>query len=567
MPSASMSSSAGRATSARVRARTAVLVASGDLREEANRVCWPAQKQLEADLVAAFHRAGWTLRRGHAVSRARGHGFIAGAREGLEVFADIDPAAPLVVAEAVWQYSNHVLPGLSTHAGPILTVANWSGQWPGLVGMLNLNGSLTKAGVPYSTLWADDFSSASFDRHLQAWLERRAVHHDCSHVVPIATVRIPKLLDQAGRRMAEELRSRKALMGVFDEGCMGMFNAIVPDRLLHATGVFKERLSQSALYHATTRVSDVEARQVFRWAERAGMRFHFGRDEAVDLTRRQVLEQCRMYVAALRMADQFGCDLIGIQYQQGLKDLLPASDLAEGMLNDSRRPPVTAEGSRRVLLKGRPLVHFNEVDECAGLDGLLTQRVHAALGEPVESTLHDIRWGDWDRSGSTDQWVWVFEISGGAPPAHFIDGWKGAEGHRQPPMYFRLGGSTLAGVSRPGEIVWSRIWVDGTGGSERLRMDIGRAGVVRLPPEETRRRREATTPQWPIMHAVTYGVSRDQLMARHRANHVQVAYARDAAGADRCAFMKAAMARHLGIDVSFCGTRGHGASPSLRWDS
>ena len=547
--------------------KRAVLVASGDLREEANRVCWPAQQAMEADLSRAFAAAGWKLDRGHAATRSRGHGFIAGAREGLDVFATIDPEAPLVVAEAVWQYSNHVLPGLTTHTGPILTVANWSGQWPGLVGMLNLNGSLTKAGVPYATLWADDFSSPSFQRHLQSWLTHRSVHHDTSHVVPCDRVAIPRKLDQIGRQIAADLVQRKALMGVFDEGCMGMYNAIVPDHLLHATGVFKERLSQSALYHETRQVDDATARGVFRWLEKAGMTFHFGRDEAVDLTRGQVLEQCRMYVAALRIADRFGCDCVGIQYQQGLKDLLPASDLVEGMLNDSKRPPVAAEGSSKPLFKGRPLVHFNEVDECAGLDGLLTQRVHEALGEPVENTLHDIRWGDWDQSRSTDQWVWVFEISGGAPPAHFTGGWKGAHGWRQPPMYFRLGGSTLAGVSRPGEIVWSRIWVNNVEGRETLCMDIGRAEVVKLPEEETRRRLESTTKQWPIMHAVTYGVSRDQMMARHKANHVQVAYAKDAAGADRAALAKAAAARALGIEVSFCGTRGHGVSPGVRWDA
>ena len=72
-------------------------------------------------------------------------------------FKTIDPEAPLVVAEAVWQYSHHILHGLITHKGPILTLANWSGTWPGLVGMLNLNGSLTKAGVKYSTLWSEDF--------------------------------------------------------------------------------------------------------------------------------------------------------------------------------------------------------------------------------------------------------------------------------------------------------------------------------------------------------------------------------------------------------------------------
>jgi len=547
--------------------RQAVLVASGDLREEANRVCWPAQQALESDLTKAFAATGWTLTRGHAASRSRGHGFIASAREGLDVFATIDSETPLVVAEAVWQYSNHVLPGLTTHSGPILTVANWSGQWPGLVGMLNLNGSLTKAGVAYHTLWADDFASPTFRRHLQSWLDTGRVHHDTGHVVPLANVSIPRPLAQSAATIAAELRHKKALMGVFDEGCMGMFNAIIPDHLLHATGVFKERLSQSALYHETMRVSDAEAREVFKWLEKAGMTFHFGKDEARDLTRAQVLLQCKMYVATLRIADRFGCDLVGIQYQQGLKDLLPASDLVEGMLNDSKRPPVTAEGSSRVLWKGKPLVHFNEVDECAGLDGLLTQRVHEALGQPVENTLHDIRWGDWDHSRSTDQWVWVFEISGGAPPAHFTGGWKGAEGFRQPPMYFRLGGSTLAGVSKPGEIVWSRIWVDGTSGTEKLRMDIGRAEVVTLPDEETRRRLDATTPQWPIMHAATYGISRDQMMARHKANHIQVAYAKDAAAADKAALLKAAVARDLGIDVSFCGTRGHGVSPSLRWDA
>ena len=46
------------------------------------------------------------------------------------------------------------------------------------------------------------------------------------------------------------------------------------------------------------------------------------------------------------------------------------------------------------IREGEPLPHFNEVDECAGLDGLMTYRVHKAMGQPVENTLHDLRWGD-----------------------------------------------------------------------------------------------------------------------------------------------------------------------------
>ena len=153
-----------------------VLVASGDLRLSANQTCWAAQAELEEMLARAFAREGRTIRRAHAFDERLGHGFIWNQRMGMDVFARIDPDAPLIVAEAVWQYSHHVLAGLRTHRGPILTVANWSGQWPGLVGMLNLNGSLTKAGVPYSTLWSEDFEDDFFAPATRQWLREGRDH-------------------------------------------------------------------------------------------------------------------------------------------------------------------------------------------------------------------------------------------------------------------------------------------------------------------------------------------------------------------------------------------------------
>jgi hypothetical protein len=538
----------------RAKANQVLLVASGDLRETANRNCWSSQEAMEQALSKAVADAGFEVVRAHPFKPDVGHGFISSQKEGMQVFAGIDPLAPLIVAEAVWQYSHHVLPGLISHRGPILTVANWSGTWPGLVGMLNLNGSLTKAGVKYSTLWSEDFSDAFFVEGLKKWLRKGSLKHTSDHVADWDDVRVPGAVRKLGKALAEELQHNKAIMGVFDEGCMGMFNAIIPDALLNATGVYKERLSQSALYYETTQVRQDEARAVRQWMEDRGMRFVTGRDEATELTDDQIQKQCQMYIAALRLADDFGCHTIGIQYQQGLKDLLPASDLVEGTLNNSERPPVTSRDGSRVLYDGEPLPHFNEVDECAGLDGLLTYRVHRAMGQPVENTLHDLRWGDRDASGTVDDYVWVLLISGSAPPAHFIAGWKGASSERQPPMYFRLGGGTLKGISKPGEIVWSRVCVKGG----RLHMDLGRAGVVDLPYAETLRRWQATTPQWPIMHAVTYGVSRDQMMGRHKSNHIQVAYAHSAQEADEAMLGKASFAAALGIKVAICGTKKSG---------
>ncbi|MBA2276594.1 MAG: fucose isomerase [Chloroflexia bacterium] len=532
-----------------------VLVASGDLRLAANQQCWPAQAKMEDQLGAALRAEGVTVRRGHPFDATQEHGFIDSQKYGMEIFRTIDPEQPLVVAEAVWQYSHHVLAGLEWHRGPILTVGNWSGQWPGLVGLLNLNGSLTKAGVHYSSLWSLDFTDEFFRDGLRQWLRDGAIAHDERHVHAVTDSDLPATEADIGRRLAETLQREKAILGIFDEGCMGMYNAIVPDHLLHATGIYKERLSQSTLYAAMLTVSDDEARAVRRWLDGKGMTFVTGPDPATDLTDDQILGQCKMYIAALRIADEFGCAAIGIQYQQGLKDLAPASDLVEGLLNNVDRPPVTHAETGAVLYEGQALPHFNEVDECAGIDALVTNRIWTALGFDPETTLHDLRWGEHYRGpdgqgGELDDYVWVLLISGAAPPAHFIDGYRGASSERQPPMFFKLGGGTLKGISKPGELVWSRVFVE----DDALRMDIGRGRAVSLPAEETERRWQSTNPQWPIMHAVTYGVSRDQMMARHKANHIQVAYAPTAEDANRAIVAKVAMMQALGIEVHVCGT-------------
>jgi hypothetical protein len=338
-------------------------------------------------------------------------------------------------------------------------------------------------------------------------------------------------------------------MGIFDEGCMGMYNAIFDDELLNAIGVYKERMSQSALVAAMRQVSDGEAQAAYRWLVDKGMRFELGSDRDRDLTEWHVLEQMKMYIAAVRMAHFFGCDLIGIQYQQGLKDMVPASDLVEGLLNNVDRPPVFHANSGEELFPGKAVVHFNEVDEGAGLDALVTNRVWSALGFEPETTLHDIRYGEQYQGAGIDAFVWVLEISGAVPPAHLQGGYKGATSKQQDRMFFPMGGGTLSGVCKSGELVWSRVFVMDGG----LHADIGRASSVTLPEVETQRRLKATTEQWPIMHAVLHGVSRDQMMARHRANHLNVAYAPSADGADRALATKAAMFAEMGIEVHLCG--------------
>lgn len=522
---------------------TAYLIASGDLRESANTAGWPAQVELEAAVTRVLADVGWRVIRANGVDPVTGHGFISSQRQGMDVFRDIPQDAPLVVAEAVWQYSHHVLAGLRTHRGPILTVANFAGEWPGLVGLLGLNAGLTKMGTAYSTIWSVDFTDDWFRRGIAEWIETGRITHDASHVRAL-----PPLPESPERELGEaigrQLRAEKAIIGVFDEGCMGMYNAIFDDELLNPTGIYKERLSQSALYAEMLEVSDAHADAAFDWLIDRGMTFRFGEDAATELTREQVQWQLKMYIAAVRIADDFGLDAVGIQYQQGLKDLVPASDLAEGILNTTDRPPVFSRDGGRELHAGRALPHFNEADEGVAVDALVTDRVWRGMGLVPDNTLHDVRWGE-EFDGD---FVWVYEISGSVPASH-LGGWDKAEGWRQGHVFFPAGGATINGVSKPGELVVSRVFIaDGV-----LQADIFRASAVELPEEETRRRKEATNPEWPVAHVVLHGVDRDQFMARHKANHAQVVYAPDAATADRALIAKAAAFDAMGIRVHLVG--------------
>lgn len=116
-------------------------------------------------------------------------------------------------------------------------------------------------------------------------------------------------------------------------------------------------------------------------------------------------------------------------------------------------------------------------------------------------------------------------------------------------MHFTMGGGTIKGVSKPGWVVWSRVFVE----KGKLNCDLGVGQAVQLPESETQKNWKLTTPQWPLMHLVLRGITRDQFMARHKANHIQVVYAPDQESARRALFVKAAALQELGLNVFFCG--------------
>ncbi len=366
--------------------------------------------------------------------------------------------------------------------------------------MLNLNGSLTKAGVKYSTLWSADFKDDFFRDGLRRWLDGRVLRITIITSAAEATSSCRR--GRAGRARtggAASARTRRS----WACSTRAAWACTTPSSPTNSCIRRVSSRNASASRCCTPQCSQCrreEAQAVRDWLDEKGCDSISDPNPETELTEAQILDQCRMYIAAVRLADEFGCDAIGIQYQQGLKDLAPASDLAEGLLNNVDRPPVSSRNGRE-LYEGEPLPHFNEVDECAGLDGLITNRVWRKLGLSLRRTRSTTS----AMARNTTASSYGYSRSP-APRRRSTSSTatqaRSASGSRQ--CTSACGGGSLKGISKPGEIVWSRVYIE----DSTLKADMGRGKVVELPREETERRWQMTTPQWPIMHAVTYGVTR-----------------------------------------------------------
>jgi len=511
-PAASMPTLNGELLQAEV-----VMINNGDLRLSANQECWPVQNDFEQRLTRVMQRRyGIDLVKANRYHSGDEHGFIACQAEGNETFTTIDPEAPLIVLLTVWEYSHHIAAGLAHHKGPVLLLANFAGTWPGLVGMLNLAGSLTALGRDYSRLWSAEFEDEFFLNGLDQWMSTGTIEHDTSYLRAVEPEYVgSSLAASIGEELGKYILHKKEIMGLYDMFCMGMVNGVFPLKSLINIGIPLEPMSQSQLLADMKKVPQDLREQCLQYYLDRGMEFRFGEDAENELTREQVLEQCAMMIAAARAWKKFGCTAIGIQYQQGLKDCCPASDFAEGALNDSDRFPIPDENGE-IIAPGKPIPCINEVDMGTGIPQILLYRLLDSLGLPSETTLHDIRWGSEYRG----TFYWDFEISGNVPFSHLKGGIAGATGYRQPKMYFPLGGSTISGQCKAGRFIWARAHYENLD----VHLHIGTGTAHELPQEEFQRRLDSTTPEWPLMNVTLDNVARDELMAGHQSNHITVAY-------------------------------------------
>ncbi|MCC6670382.1 MAG: fucose isomerase [Planctomycetes bacterium] len=495
----------------------------GDARPRPNEVALPSIQEATVQMERALRHLGR--------DSYRVEGFLSRPHHAIERLGPIDD--PLIGICVHWFYGPHTTDGVVGKDNPLLLASNFSGRWPGLVGLLNTGACLASLERPFARLWTDaaDWTrDAAFLGRLDEWCRTGRIHWPEDEVAYSAPVSAEAA--RLARGVAEDLRRRRALLLMLGDTSMGMINGCFGPRLLNRHGFTEHKIDQAWILDQGRRVSDRRIDDAFRFVRDRGVTFHWREADAQDFTEESTREQLRDYLAVLDMAQEYRADCLGWQYQLGLIPLRPPSDFAEGLFNSACRP----EGD------GRTLVCATEADQGNALPMEMLKRLLQRKGLHHAVMFHDVRWG----AVHEGRFLWVLLNSGSCGAYafnHEPDTLRGTHSYRQPAMYFPTPGGTFAGESLPGPITWARAYLrDG-----RLWMDVGRGEVVQLPQKVRDAWWEGTTRQWPFM-AADLGITRDTLMAHYLSNHVAVAYG-DVFGE------MVALSQELGFQVRVLGRR------------
>jgi L-fucose isomerase-like protein len=471
----------------------------GDARDVPNQRALPNVLEASAQIERALKKLG---RAPYLVP-----GFLSKPHHAIEKLGPIDD--PMIGVCVHWFYGPHTTDGVVGKHNPLLLASNFSGRWPGLVGLLNTSACLESVDRSVSRVWTDapDFSSdETFMAKLDEWCTTGAIRYGTEEIryhAPVSPAASALAMD-----VAREIRERRVLILMLGDTSMGMINGYFGPRLLNRHGFTEHKVDQAWIIDRGRRIAAQRIDDAYAFVKDKGLTFHHGEAEAEDFDDQASKEQLRDYLVTLDLLAEFKADCLGWQYQLGLIPLRPPSDLAEGLLNSTCRP----ESS------GDTVATATEADQGNVLPMEMMKRLLKRKGLHQAVMFHDVRWG----AEHASRFLWVLLNSGSCGAYafnHDPDSLRSAHSYRQPSLYFPTPGGTLAGESLPGKMTWARAYLR----AGELWMDIGRGEVVKLPPAVRDQWWEGTTRQWPFM-AADMGISRDTLMAHYLSNHVAVAY-------------------------------------------
>ena len=154
----------------------------GDYRSKPNNLAQPNAEDATVQLERALKRLGRTS--------YRIEGFLTRPHEAIEKLGPVED--PLVGVCVHWCYGPHTTDGVVGKDSPLLLASNFSGQWPGLVGLLNTGACLESLDRKFSRVWSDDEDWTADDAlmdHLGEWLDTGRIGYSTEQIgysVPIS---------------------------------------------------------------------------------------------------------------------------------------------------------------------------------------------------------------------------------------------------------------------------------------------------------------------------------------------------------------------------------------------
>jgi hypothetical protein len=134
----------------------------GDGRRKPNELAAENVEAATQELEKALKKLGRTS--------YRVEGFLEKPHEAIDRLGPIDD--PMIGMFAHWVYGPHTTEGVVGKNNPVLLASNFSGRWPGLVGLLNTGACLTSLNRVHSRIWssAADFTyDETFMERLDEW--------------------------------------------------------------------------------------------------------------------------------------------------------------------------------------------------------------------------------------------------------------------------------------------------------------------------------------------------------------------------------------------------------------
>src|ERR1700712_46792 len=174
----------------------------GDARDIPNQLALPNMQEATAQLEKALKKLGRTP---YQVP-----GFLSKPHHAIEKLGPIDD--PMIGVCVHWFYGPHTTDGVVGKDNPLLLASNFSGRWPGLVGLLNTGACLESLNRPFSRAWtgAPNMSSdETFMDRLSEWCAAGGIQYPEAEVAYSAPVSVEAT--RLARVVAEEIRQRRIL--------------------------------------------------------------------------------------------------------------------------------------------------------------------------------------------------------------------------------------------------------------------------------------------------------------------------------------------------------------------